>query len=89
MAKYTQIDDAVKLMLAHDRLRGLESDHFRISLGTSEAESGRLEALEREIEHVRAYIDEAQEERRQGRPVPDPTSPGQPPGQEDEGANES
>ena len=63
--EYTTLTEADRLMIARDRLRGLESDHYRISL---DAEAGdpnnpasaqaaaRADQLEESIKAVKAEV---------------------------------
>jgi cell division protein FtsB len=53
---YATITAADKLLLARDRLRGLESDHYRISIASEPNQEQRLADLEAQIEEVKAEV---------------------------------
>lgn len=54
--EYTTITAADRLLLARDRLRGLESDHYRISIVTEPNQESRLAQLEEQIDEAKAEI---------------------------------
>lgn len=53
---YETLNDDDKLLLARDRLRGLESDHYRISLTHEASRDSRMAQLEDERDTVREEI---------------------------------
>ncbi len=54
--EYETLTDADKLLLARDRLRALESDHYRISLTHEVARESRLAQIEDELETVKTEV---------------------------------
>lgn len=78
---YVTLTDDDKLAIAKDRLRGLESDHYRLSITPSapDANEARLADYEQqisdvkdEVQRVQAVVDDQHAEREPTPSRPDP-----------------
>ncbi len=59
---YTELSEADRLLLARDRLRGLESDHYRQSIAPEPGADERLKRLEEHVKQVREEVKRLEKE---------------------------